>query len=270
MRPAPARLFLVAAATGLSTASAQTVDPNFNYDARVSHTPNIWGQAVAMIPLTQGWDYLFDNDRAPRATWDSQQPTSQTNFRDREVRTVLQTSQANQAFSVLFTGQLMTLGGQLSVGSDFDPTSAGQWQVYVDGEARPSSAYKLTPNTNSTEGFLTVGPLQSSSFHNVTIQTGPGFSGTMRVVYGAWTTSLMREGDKKLTGPLFRGRAGNTLSFADGNNVQPLLEPVGNVAVEQYQFQSESSCISMEEETKGRAHSRQDVGSTRSQGRREL
>lgn len=175
-----------------SSTAAQDVDPLFNYEATVSHNPSMWGQALALIPLTEGWEYLWSNNLANATTWAGQQPATQKAFRDREGQTVLQTTSPGQAFSMIFTGPTMGIGGILTVPAELDMTSPDNLVVYLDGEVRAPSTYKVTPNSATTSNFLSLGSLSDSS-HNVTVQTGPAFSGTMRITYGAWTTNLMRE-----------------------------------------------------------------------------
>lgn len=180
----------------LASAAAQSAEssPYYNYNPGLSRTFLMWGEAVATVPLTDGWEYLFDGNRANGTTWASQQPGSQVAFRNREGRTVLQTSQPGQAYSLLFTGSNLTIGGTVTSDTPIDYTNPEYWQVYVDGELSPPSRYYMYNPTKTSDALFRVEGLQANTFHNVTIVTGPQFSGVLTSARHWWGSAMMREG----------------------------------------------------------------------------
>ncbi|BEJ07519.1 hypothetical protein CcaverHIS641_0407880 [Cutaneotrichosporon cavernicola] len=194
----------------LATAAAQSSNSAYyNFVPRTRHDVLMWGQAVSLAPITDGWEYLYDENRSNgRNTWASQTPPSELSFRNREGRTTLQTTQPGQAMSMFFTGEACTLGGTLQVGAGFDGTNPAYWSVFIDGEP---ARYEFILDEYQ-DGFIGISGLQSDRFHNAT--------------------------DTQVSDAIGLQNIGNRISFADGNAVQPILTPKGDVAVHQYTFQN--------------------------------
>jgi hypothetical protein len=176
-----------------STAVAQSVDPMFNYSPNYVANLAMWGGAVAVTPLTDGWEHLIAGLPANGTTWATQQPGSQVSFRDREGQTVLTATSPGQVVSIVFVGRSLLVTGQVTGFADFDVSNTEHWQVYVDGERVSSSSYTAYNSTSLRGRFIQVGPLPSNAYHNVTLVTGPQFTGSFGMTQTAWTTDMSRE-----------------------------------------------------------------------------
>ncbi len=181
-------LILAAAA-----AVAQSVDPLYKYDPNYGQSISQWGGAVAAVPLTDGWEHVIDGSPPNGSTWASQQPGTQTSFRDREGDTFARTALPGQAFSVVFVGRAMMLSGQVTGFTGFDFSNPQHWQVYIDGERALSTRYTTYNTTSPSQRILDIPSLPSNAFHNVTVVTGPEFTGVLTLSSSAWYTLLSRE-----------------------------------------------------------------------------
>ncbi|BEJ15248.1 hypothetical protein CspHIS471_0410150 [Cutaneotrichosporon sp. HIS471] len=223
----------------LATAAAQSSHLDYNYWGRTPHDVQMWAEAVSLVPITDGWEYLYDENRSNgRNTWESQMPPSELSFRNRENRTRLQTTLPGQAMSIFFTGKSCSLGGTFQGGVGFDGTNPAYWSVLIDGMPISQDLYDFLPADDSQTGFISVFGFRRYQFYNVTFVTGPQFNGNVSIEFARWSTWLMRYLDRPLSNAIILQTIGNRISFADGDAVQPLLTPKGDVAVHQYTFQN--------------------------------
>lgn len=97
---------------------------------------------------------------------------------------IMSTMDPGQAFSLQFLGDGLALIGNITEGSGADVI------VTVDGSVQSLDTYNFTYNT--FEPFFNIAGLELG-YHNLTMETGPAFNGSLEITTLISSTMLFRD-----------------------------------------------------------------------------